>query len=40
MTLPGLLGHRSSLNGSVPMDIPDFRDPAQRDSWRSDTAEP
>ena len=40
MTLPGLLGHRSSLRGNVPMDIPDFRDPAQREHWRNDTTEP
>ncbi len=36
MTLPGLLGHRSSLKGAQPIDVPDFRDPAQRDLWRND----
>ena len=38
MFLPGLLAHRSILAGGVPVDIPDLRDPAQRDLWRNDTA--
>ena len=38
MYLPGLLGYRSILNGSTPVEIPDLRDKAQRDKWRNDTA--
>ena len=38
MSLPGILAHRSILNGNKPMDFPDFRDPAQRDLYRNDHA--
>ncbi len=38
MFLPGMFAFRSILKGSLPMEIPDLRDPAQRDKWRSDTA--
>lgn len=38
MYLPGLLGYRSILSGSTPVEIPDLRDKAQRDKWRNDTA--
>ena len=38
MFLPGMFAYRSVLAGGVPMDIPDLRDPAQRDKWRHDTA--
>lgn len=40
MTLPGILGHRSSLAGSKPMEVPDLRDPAGRDACRGDRARP
>ncbi len=38
MFLPGMFAYRSVLAGGIPMDIPDLRDPAQRDCWRGDTA--
>ena len=43
MTLPGILGHRSALEGGVRLDVPDFRDEAVRvryqdDDWSPDTA--
>ncbi|MBQ8751895.1 MAG: hypothetical protein IJZ13_02190, partial [Clostridia bacterium] len=38
MWLPGMFAYRSILEGNIPMSIPDFRDPAQRDIWRNDTA--
>jgi hypothetical protein len=38
MGLPGILGYQSVLNGGVPVEIPDFRDPAQREGFRNDTA--
>ena len=38
MFLPGMFAYRSILAGGVPMEIPDLRDPAQRDKWRNDTA--
>ncbi len=37
MFLPGMFAHRSVLNGGIPMRIPDLRDPAEREAWRSDT---
>ncbi len=37
MTLPGIQGFRSICNGNAPMDIPDLRDPKQREAYRSDT---
>ena len=40
MTLPGILGHRSSLAGSRPIDVPDLRDPGGRDACRNDRARP
>ena len=36
--LCGLIAHRSALAGGIPMDVPDFRDPAQRDAYRGDHA--
>ena len=33
-----MFAYRSVLAGGQPMDIPDLRDPAQRDKWRNDTA--
>lgn len=36
MGIVGILGYRSVLAGGMPMDIPDLRDPAERDKWRND----
>lgn len=36
MGMCGLLAHRSILNGNTPQEIPNLRDPAQRDAWRND----
>lgn len=36
MGICGILAYRSVLNGGVPMDIPNLRNPAERDAWRSD----
>lgn len=38
MGICGILAHRSSLNGNIPVKIPNLRDPAQRDEWRNDHA--
>lgn len=38
MFLPGLLAYRSILSGNTPMRIPDFRDKAQREPFKNDTA--
>ena len=38
MFLPGLLGYRSILNGSTPVEIPNLRDKAVRDLYRNDVA--
>ena len=38
MSMCGILGFRSILNDHRPFDIPDFREKAQRDMWRYDTA--
>ncbi len=38
MFLPGLLAYRSILNGNTPVAVPDFRDKAQREPFRADTA--
>jgi len=38
MSLPGLLGYRSILQGSAPVVVPDFRDPAVREPFRNDHA--
>ncbi len=38
MFLPGLFAYRSILKGSVPMEVPDLRDPAEREKWRDDVA--
>ena len=37
MTLPGLLGYRSIVNGNMAIEIPDFRDKKIRDQYRHDT---
>ena len=38
MFLPGMFAYRSILQGGVPLEIPDLRDPAVREVWRRDTA--
>ncbi len=38
MFLPGLFAYRSVLKGGVCMQIPNLRDPAEREKWRNDTA--
>ena len=38
MFLPGIFAYRSILAGNISMDIPDLRDPAQREAYRNDTA--
>ncbi|OPZ88074.1 MAG: Alpha-N-acetylgalactosaminidase [bacterium ADurb.Bin429] len=36
VTIPGILALRSATEGGKPFDVPDFRDPAQRDAHRHD----
>lgn len=38
MGICGILAWRSILNGNVPIDVPNLRDPAQRDAYRNDHA--
>jgi predicted dehydrogenase len=38
MGLPGLLGYRSILQGSMPVTVPDFRDKTAREPCRNDNA--
>lgn len=38
MGICGILAYRSVLAGNAPMDVPDLRDPAQRDKYRHDNA--
>lgn len=37
MFLPGMFAYRSLLNGGIPMDIPNLRNPEEREKWRNDT---
>ena len=37
MFLPGMFAHFSILDGNKPQQIPDLRDPAQREKYRHDT---
>ncbi|NRA58837.1 MAG: Gfo/Idh/MocA family oxidoreductase [Phycisphaerales bacterium] len=37
VTIPGILAYRSSVENGQAYDVPDFRDPAQRETWRGDT---
>ena len=37
MFLPGMFAYRSILQGGIPVEIPNLRDKAVRDQWRSDT---
>jgi hypothetical protein len=36
VTIPGILARRSALANGAPIEVPDFRDAAQRDAWRDD----
>ena len=38
MFLPGMFAYRSVMQGNAPMQIPNLRDPAEREKWRNDTA--
>lgn len=38
MGICGILAYRSNLMGGVPVEVPNLRDPNQRDVWRSDNA--
>ncbi len=38
MCICGLLAFKSILAGGIPVDVPDLRDPAQRDKYRNDHA--
>ncbi len=38
MWLPGMFAYRSVLAGGIPMEVPDFRKPEDRDKWRNDTS--
>jgi hypothetical protein len=38
MFLPGMFAFRSILKGSIPVEIPNLRDKAEREKWRNDTA--
>ena len=40
VTLAGIMANRSMRLGGVPVEIPDFRDPAQRDAYRNDNGVP
>ncbi len=37
MFLPGMFAYFSALEGGIPMDIPNMRDPEEREKWRNDT---
>jgi len=37
MCIPGILGYRSICNGSISIDIPNLRNPEERDAFRNDT---
>jgi predicted dehydrogenase len=36
MALPGILAYRSICNGNIPISIPDFRKPEEREKYRND----
>ncbi len=38
MGMCGILAFRSALQGNVPMEVPNFRNPEERDAWRNDNA--
>lgn len=35
-TIPGIQAYRSALDGGLPYEVPDFRDPAARETYRND----
>lgn len=37
MCVLGILGYKSIVNGNVPVEIPNLRDPSVRDKYRNDT---
>ena len=37
MCIPGILAYRSICNGNVPIDIPNLRNPEERNAFRNDT---
>lgn len=37
MCIPGILAYRSICNGNISIDIPNLRDPKERDAYRNDT---
>jgi predicted dehydrogenase len=37
MFLPGMFAYFSALEGGIPMEIPDLRNPEEREKWRNDT---
>jgi len=37
MFLPGMFAYRSLLANGIPQDIPNLRDPEEREKWRNDT---
>ena len=37
MCIPGILAYKSIVNGNIPMDIPNLRNPEERDAFRNDT---
>ena len=37
MFLPGMFAYFSVLEGGIPMEVPNFRDPAVREKYRNDT---
>ncbi len=40
MTLPGIIGYKSALSGSIPMEIPDFRKENVRKKYENDNWSP
>jgi hypothetical protein len=36
MGITGILAYRSILNGNIPMEVPDFRNPVNREKYRDD----
>lgn len=40
MTSVGILGYRSALQGGIPLEVPDFRDRAVRETYRGDDWNP
>ena len=36
MGICGLLAYKSILAGNIPIDVPNLRNPEERDAWRND----